>query len=108
RAEEARALVEAEAGRLLRHSAEVRYVRADGEPVWVSLTLSVVRNAAGRSLSALLQVQDITERKAAETELARRALGDPLTGLANRAALHDRLVSALDTARAGGPSGAVF
>ena len=41
-------------------------------------------------------IRDITDRKRYEAELARRAVTDPLTGLANRALFLDRLTSALE------------
>ena len=48
-------------------------------------------------------LRDIRERKAQEAELRRMALHDPLTGLANRALLHDRLERAIALAtRSGG------
>ncbi len=55
------------------YSLEKRYVAADGRPVWVSLSVSLVRDADGDPLYFVDQIQDITERKLAEKELARRA-----------------------------------
>lgn len=56
-----------------RYSLEKRYIAADGRPVWVSLSVSLVRDADGDPLYFVDQIQDITERKRAERELARRA-----------------------------------
>ena len=55
------------------YSLEKRYLAADGRPVWVSLSVSLVRDADGEPLYFVDQIQDITERKLAERELARRA-----------------------------------
>ena len=38
-----------------------RYVRPDGEVVWVLLTVSLIRNQLGEPLSLLTQVVDITD-----------------------------------------------
>jgi len=57
------------AGEIAAHQMEKRYIRKSGEPVWVLLTASVVRDAAGNPDYFIAQVQDISERKAAELEL---------------------------------------
>ncbi|MGB3681197.1 MAG: PAS domain S-box protein [Rubrobacteraceae bacterium] len=51
------------------YSLEKRYVHAGGHPVWVSLGVSLVKDAEGRPLYYIAQSQDITERKLAEKEL---------------------------------------
>ncbi len=62
-------------------SREKRYVRKDGTAVWVSVTVSPVRNAHGRVAYLITAARDITARKAAEgraTALASiyKALGE--------------------------------
>jgi diguanylate cyclase (GGDEF)-like protein/PAS domain S-box-containing protein len=74
---------------------EKRYVRPDGEVVWVSLTASIGRDADGRPTHFFTQAVDLTERRRAEEALAHLALHDPLTGLANRRLLLDRVGQAL-------------
>ena len=50
------------------YSLEKRYVHAEGHPVWVSLSVSLLKDAEGRPLYYIAQSQDITERKLAERE----------------------------------------
>jgi diguanylate cyclase (GGDEF)-like protein len=77
------------------YTAEKRYRRAEGSIVWVSLSMSAVRDVEGQPLYFICQMQDITDRKAAEDELTSRALHDPLTGLPNRLLFLDRVEVAL-------------
>jgi PAS domain S-box-containing protein len=53
------------AGELRSYSIDKRYVRKTGEIVWGALTVSVIRDDAGRPLKGLGIVQDISERRAA-------------------------------------------
>ena len=48
---------------------EKRYVRADGEIVWVAASSTLVRDSAGEPLYTVAQIEDVTERV-----LAQRAL----------------------------------
>ena len=48
---------------------EKRYVRKDGSLVWVHMTASLQRDAAGRPAYAIAVLQDISERKHLEGEL---------------------------------------
>ncbi len=52
----------------------------------------------------VVTLRDITERKKAEEDLTRYATHDPLTGLPNRATIHERLTNALQRARRSGLS----
>ncbi len=49
---------------------EKRYIRKDGEILWVELTRSVVRDAAGKPLYTVGVVLDISDRKHVERVLA--------------------------------------
>lgn len=48
---------------------EKRYVRKDGEIIWVELTRNVVRDADGKALFTIGALLDITERKRGEKQL---------------------------------------
>lgn len=50
-------------------SLEKRYLRRNGEAVWVAKSVSVVRDGAGEPSSAVLIAEDITDRKRAEEAL---------------------------------------
>ena len=78
---------------------EKRYIRASGEVIWAVANVTVVRGEDGEPIHLLGLVQEITESKRLQADLRRLALQDPLTGLANRTLLDDRLRVAL--ARAG-------
>lgn len=53
------------------HTIEKRHVTADGSPVWVLLSLSVIRDQEEAPVRFLAHVQDIGVRKEAEQALAR-------------------------------------
>ena len=74
---------------------EKRYIHRDGNAVWVSVSVSSVRDDQGRPLYLIGQVEDITERRALRERLAFAAIHDPLTGLPNRQLFMDRLQVAL-------------
>jgi PAS domain S-box-containing protein len=77
-------------------------VRKDGTELLTSVTLSQVGPTGGPATARVAIVRDVTEQKRAEErereharQLAQLAFHDPLTGLANRALLHDRLTHSL-------------
>ncbi|MFI4932283.1 MAG: EAL domain-containing protein [Burkholderiales bacterium] len=59
------------AGEIDSFQMEKRYLRKDGSTVWVQLTISVQRDAAGRALHDVSITQDITARKQAELAVQR-------------------------------------
>jgi diguanylate cyclase (GGDEF)-like protein/PAS domain S-box-containing protein len=63
---------------------EKRYLHKLGHDVWVLSSASLVRDAQGRPLHLIFQIQDITERKRAEAAIQTLSLADELTGLYNR------------------------
>src|SRR5829696_3110723 len=68
-------------------------------PRWLRALIYPVRDEAGALLEMGLVLEDFTERKALEDQLAHRAFHDSLTGLPNRALFLDRLVHALSRAK---------
>jgi PAS domain S-box-containing protein len=56
-------------GELPSYSLEKRYVRKDGSPVWVDLSVSIQRDAAGTPAYLIAIIQDISERKRLEGAL---------------------------------------
>jgi len=97
-------------------TAEERYVTPEGRELWVLHGINLVRDEDARSSWFAVSAQDITERRRAENDLreltaalAERAVRDPLTGLANRTLLEERLRGTLSRdARNGGTTGVLF
>ena len=48
---------------------ELQMRRADGAPVWISLTVNVIRDAQGQVAESRSMAVDISERKRAEAEI---------------------------------------
>jgi diguanylate cyclase (GGDEF)-like protein/PAS domain S-box-containing protein len=74
---------------------------ADGHQLHVLFNGSVRRNADGQLESVTGLMTDITGRKQAESRLQELATHDTLTGLPNRALLHERLQRMLETCAPG-------
>ena len=100
-----RALV---AGEMRASADEKRYLRPDGSVVWVARSVTLVRDADGRPLHLLDQIQDITERRRFEHELRRLADHDPLTGLLNRRRFEQELERHVAEVARYGPRGALL
>jgi diguanylate cyclase (GGDEF)-like protein/PAS domain S-box-containing protein len=79
---------------------EKRFVRADGSVMWASLTLCRIE-ALGDGTTTVGMLHDITDRKALEARLSHQAYHDPLTGLANRTRLRERVEESLARDAAG-------
>ena len=58
------------AGEVETYAIEKRYLDKDGKIVWASLTASCVRDETGAIRYYISQIQDITQRKAADAKLA--------------------------------------
>jgi diguanylate cyclase (GGDEF)-like protein/PAS domain S-box-containing protein len=73
---------------------ELRVMHKDGR--WVVLESTVTNKLSDSGLRGFVwNARDITDRTALKDQLLRQALEDPLTGLANRIVLRDRLSNAL-------------
>jgi diguanylate cyclase (GGDEF)-like protein len=72
-----------------------RIERTPGVWAWVESKIQAVRDAAGDLVELQTVSRDITEQRSFQHELARLALRDPLTGLANRLLFGDRLRAAV-------------
>lgn len=57
------------AGEIPWYELEKRYLRRDGRPVWILLTVSLVRDEAGAPLHFISQIQDIDTRRRLEEAL---------------------------------------
>lgn len=87
---------------------EVRMIRADGTLRWVRVRSRRVEDDAGERYG-IVHITDISDRRRYEEELARLALHDPLTGLANRRLLMERLRFALaGLSRGDGPVAVLY
>jgi diguanylate cyclase (GGDEF)-like protein/PAS domain S-box-containing protein len=81
-------------GRIERHH-EGQIQTRSGERRTIRWSHTLVTNAAGRPVGTTSLGEDITEKMLAQRALAHRATHDPLTGLANRALMEERLAGVL-------------
>lgn len=85
---------------------EARIRHSDGS--WHAVEVLASDHRGDRAIGGfILNGRDITDRQALEEELRRQAFHDPLTGLANRALLNDRLTQAIGRGQAQGSMVAV-
>jgi diguanylate cyclase (GGDEF)-like protein/PAS domain S-box-containing protein len=103
----------AELGRLLaggsgEQHVEARFIHACGDPIWVGVQATVLRDRSGAPLRCLVQVQDVTYRHHYEENLHYLATHDPLTGLQNRASFASQLETHADLVRRYGADGALL
>ena len=87
---------------------ELEMVRPDGSHGWMQARGEAVRDATGAIVGVQGVALDITDRKVANDALEALATHDPLTGLANRAALLDELVRAMSVGHRSGRTAALL
>ena len=91
------------------HNSEHQLAGAGTEDRWVRITASPIAHAESDQRFAVVQMEDITEQRRTREDLAHRALHDPLTGLANRQLVAERLGHALlRSERSGSHVGLMF
>ncbi|MFP5259882.1 MAG: PAS domain S-box protein [Acidobacteriota bacterium] len=93
--EDLRQVTRLRAGDCSTYTMDKRYARKDGQPVWASLTVSLLRDDAGAPLYYIAVIADISERKAAEA--AARENAAAVTTLLDAAS--DRVIVADATGR---------
>jgi diguanylate cyclase (GGDEF)-like protein/PAS domain S-box-containing protein len=86
---------------------ERRYLRPDHSVVHTVMSITLVRDEAGRPLHLVIQVLDVTDRHRLEAYLEELVLRDPLTGAHNRRALDVELGRRLGAESTQAPSGAL-
>lgn len=90
------AYAELAAGRRDYFRVEKRFFRADGAVIWTQLSVSLVRDEYGAPAYQVAMLHDVTEQQRLRQSLEHMAYHDPLTGLANRARLAQRLAELFD------------
>jgi PAS domain S-box-containing protein len=73
---------------------EKRYLRKDGQAVWVKVTSVPMRDARDE-FNFISVIEDISSRRRMEAALHHQINHDALTGLPNRTLLHDRLAQTM-------------
>jgi diguanylate cyclase (GGDEF)-like protein/PAS domain S-box-containing protein len=73
----------------------LRQHRSDGTPIDVEMSTAPLRSPTGEPAGVMSVAVDVTERVRLAGQLRHQAFHDPLTNLANRALLQDRLEHAL-------------
>ena len=66
---------------------------------FLPIDASIAKFRSGDDWVLVATLQDLTERKRSQEELTRQATHDSLTGLPNRALLHERIINALNRSK---------
>ncbi|CAO4139563.1 Diguanylate cyclase/phosphodiesterase with PAS/PAC and GAF sensor(S) [Methylorubrum thiocyanatum] len=105
----AQLLKQIEAGQISEAVTQQRYRCRDGSFVWVEISFSLTRQEnTGEPSGYVAVIRDISQRKAAESEIARIARHDPLTGLPNRLHFREQLEQEIARAKPSGGGFALF
>lgn len=83
-------------GQISHFAIEKRYIHKNGDPIYILLQVSLLKDSDGQPLHFIGQSIDITQRKEAEEQLRHNAFHDVLTDLPNRALFLDHLQRAID------------
>ncbi|OWK32630.1 sensor domain-containing diguanylate cyclase [Sphingomonas mucosissima] len=83
------------------HVDEFRVAIGQGDIRWFEVQSHAVKDEAGHVTGVVSAIRDVSHRKAREESLARAALTDPLTGLANRRGLDEELKQRLSSGSGG-------
>jgi diguanylate cyclase (GGDEF)-like protein/PAS domain S-box-containing protein len=81
---------------------EVIHEYENGDRRWLSVSAAPIADQSGKIDAGIVVFSDISEQKAAQAELRRRAHYDALTDLPNRVLLADRLEQAMTRSRRSG------
>jgi diguanylate cyclase (GGDEF)-like protein/PAS domain S-box-containing protein len=73
---------------------EKPYYRRDGGEIWTHVTVSLVRDENGEPAYQVAMLEDVSERRRLQATLQHLAYHDPLTALANRQLVNERLEQA--------------
>jgi diguanylate cyclase (GGDEF)-like protein/PAS domain S-box-containing protein len=95
-------------GEIANYQIDKRCLCAWGQNIWVTITVSLVRDRDGRALYQIMQFQDISERKKLAGRLEYLVDHDFLTGLHNRRHFEQELAREVDRAARYGSPGVVL
>ncbi len=90
------------AGEIPGFQMEKRYLKRNGTPVWINMTIAPIYVEDKTHPRHLCMIEDITERKAIEQKINQLAYYDQLTELPNRRMLRERLKHSIDMKRRDG------
>ncbi|HJW57567.1 MAG TPA: EAL domain-containing protein [Burkholderiaceae bacterium] len=96
------------AGEIDDYSLQKRFLCKNGNYIWTTVSVSLVRDAFGLPQYFIVAIEDISNQKRMEEELLHLAHHDALTSLPNRTLLHDRLSQAIVYAHRAGRHVAVM
>ncbi|MDP1990671.1 MAG: EAL domain-containing protein [Syntrophales bacterium] len=86
------------AGKIVYYSLEKRYLRKDGEVVWVNITVSPLWKPGEKPGRNMIVVEDLTESRKAAEKIHLLSYYDSLTELPNRTFLKELMKRAVDHA----------